>query len=136
MQASAPSAFPAAVPAAPAAAPSWARWRRASERQRSAFPFRPLRAAHEIIPKKLDDIIISSSSLQHLHVGDDVLAILGIGNADDHFGPVYISRGIGEIFVELLLVPCDASGFEGGGIVVARRGTALASEYARERWAE
>ena len=55
-----------------------------------------------------------SSSLQRLQVGDDILAILGIGNADDHLGPMYISRGIGEIFVELLLVPCDASGFEGG----------------------
>ena len=55
-----------------------------------------------------------SSSLQRLQVGDDILAILGIGNADDHLGPMYIRRGIGEIFVELLLVPCDASGFEGG----------------------
>jgi len=54
------------------------------------------------------------SSLQRLQVGDDILAILGIGNADDHLGPMYINSGIGEIFVELLLVPCDASGFEGG----------------------
>src|SRR5215472_8279209 len=51
-----------------------------------------------------------SSSLQRLQVGDDVLAILGIGNADDHLGPVHISRGIAEIFVEFLLVPGDASG--------------------------
>src|SRR4029453_1418343 len=77
-----------------------------------------------------------SSSLQRLQVGDDILAILSIGNADDHLGSMYICRGIGEIFVELLLVPCDTGGFEGGEIVVARRGPALASEYARERWAD
>ena len=55
-----------------------------------------------------------SPSLQRLQVGDDILAILGIGNADDHLGPRYIRSGIGEKFVELLLVPCDARGFEGG----------------------
>jgi hypothetical protein len=55
-----------------------------------------------------------SSSLERLQVGDDILAILGIGNHDEHLGPMYISRRIGEIFVELLLVPCDVSGFESG----------------------
>src|SRR5262245_38397765 len=76
----------------------------------------------------------SASSLQRLQVGDDVLAILRIGNADDHLRPMDISGWIAEIFVELPLVPGDASGFEGGRIVVARRGSALASEYARKRW--
>jgi hypothetical protein len=60
------------------------------------------------------DVLLVSASLQRLQIGDDILAILDIGNADDHLGPVYISGRIGEIFVELLLVPCDASGFEGG----------------------
>src|SRR5262249_36605090 len=55
-----------------------------------------------------------SWSLQRLQVGDDVLPIRGIGNADHHLGPMYVSRGIGEKFVELLLVPCDARGFKGG----------------------
>jgi hypothetical protein len=60
------------------------------------------------------DVLLVSASLQRLQIGDDILAILDIGNAEDHLGPVYISGRIGEIFVELLLVPCDASGFEGG----------------------
>src|SRR5262249_8657129 len=78
---------------------------------------------HEYLPHDADRSAESKTSsfrpgrmvvLQRHQIRDDVLAILGTGNADDHLGPMYISGGIGEIFVELLLVPCDASRFESG----------------------
>src|SRR4051794_14957772 len=36
-----------------------------------------------------------SSSFQRFQVGDDILAIVSIGNADDHLGPMNIGRRIG-----------------------------------------
>src|SRR5262245_14459237 len=111
---------------APGASANWsvAHARFLFERQASACPFE---LSASPTTSTLSDVSQSSaarrltsprasvsSSLQRLQVGDDVLAILGTGNADDHLGPMHISGGIGEIFVELLLVPCDASGFEGG----------------------
>ena len=75
-------------------------------------------------------------SLQGLQVGDNILAVCRIRHVDEHLGAMDIGGRISEELIQGVFIPCDVRCLQRGRIVVVGLGSALAAEYACERWAD
>src|SRR5271165_2619070 len=69
-------------------------------------------------------------------IGDDVGAVLGAVQMEEHLDAGNERLRIGEPLVERLLVPDDIGGFERVGIAVIGQGASLAPHHAAVPWAD
>src|ERR1700731_1993437 len=75
-------------------------------------------------------------SLQSLQIGDDVLTVRRVGDADEHLRAMNVRGGIREELIERVFVPREIRRLEGGRVAVAGLGPALAADDAGEGWTD